>query len=333
MSSAIRVNGSWIRLLADWLDRHQLAAPGIRAQIAQYQPSDAVPIEYWQHLLNQAFALRPQQTNQALEVAQGVTLTHVGVLGYLVVACDHLGQAMATYQRFETLFYGRPLASLESHGDQAGIYWQPEQHLPEAEEIGLCALVYLARQHIDAGTALPLQQVSFCHQPGAAQLHAMEAFFDCPVIGGAQRSGLTFHASALMLPLRNSEPGLRKLLEEQASAMLKALPEPDEFERQLQAQLVRQLPDGHVSLDTAARQLHCSVRTLQRRLHKRQLHWQGLVERTREQLARQYLCDPGLSLLDIALLLGYRDQSTFTRSFKRWSGMTPSAFRKQHLSP
>ncbi|GGY57017.1 transcriptional regulator [Bacterioplanes sanyensis] len=329
MSTAIRVNGSWIRLLADWLDRHQLAAPGIRAQIAQYQPSDAVPITNWQHLLNQAFALRPQQTNQALEVAQGVTLAHVGVLGYLVVACDHLGQAMATYQRFETLFYGRPLASLESHGDQAGIYWQPEQHLPEAEEIGLCALVYLARQHIDAGTALPLQQVSFCHQPGAAQLQAMEEFFACPVMGGAQRSGLTFHASALMLPLRSSEPGLRKLLEEQASAMLKALPEPDEFQQQLQTHLVRQLPEGHTSIERAAAQLHCSVRTLQRRLQQRNLHWHELLERTREQLALQYLSDPGLSLLDITLLLGYRDQSTFTRAFKRWTGTTPHRFRQQ----
>ena len=52
------------------------------------------------------------------------------------------------------------------------------------------------------------------------------------------------------------------------------------------------------------------------------------MARTREQLARQYLGDPGLALAEIGLLLGYSEQSAFTRAFRRWTGQTPQAFRQ-----
>lgn len=95
----------------------------------------------------------------------------------------------------------------------------------------------------------------------------------------------------------------------------------------MQQLLVRLLPEGEVSVDKVARALHQSTRTLQRRLAERGMSWQQLLDRTREQLARQYLRDPGLSLAEIGLLLGYSEQSAFTRAFRRWTGQTPQAYR------
>lgn len=330
MNMAIRVNGCWIRLLSDWLDQQQLAAPNIRAQITRYRPTDEVPISHWQFLLQQAQELAPDDAGMLVAIASCVTPAHVGVLGYLVMACDHLGQAMQTYQRYETLFYGQPLAETSVQSDNAGIFWQPQPPLPLAEEVGLCALVHFIRQQLGQPQAMPLISVSFCHQPQPERMEAMQEFFKCPVVGGQVHSGLRFDAAVLQRPLLNSEPGLRQLLEQQASAMLQALPEPDEFEQQLQAQLVRRLPEGNARIDSIAKELNCSVRTLQRRLEQRQISWQTLLDNTREHLARQYLFNPSLSLLDIALLLGYRDQSTFTRSFKRWYGKTPRSYRNEH---
>ena len=330
MSVAIRVNGSWVRLLSDWMDRVKLDAPHIRAALMSFGPTDVVPIDRWQFLLNRAFALRPDHPHASLEVAQGVTPQHVGVLGYLVMACDTLAQAMLTYQRYETLFYGAPLARTDLQKSSAGIHWKPEQPLPEAEEVAIAALVHFIRQQVDDALHMPLESVSFCHPCSDTHQSALEAFFGCPVLMNAAQTGICFPLSALQLPLRRSEPGLRQLLEDQASAMMRALPESggDEFERQVQAQLVRMLPDGDASIEKLAKRLHCSVRTLQRRLAERGIQWKQLLDRTREQLARQYLTDKGLSLLDIALLLGYSDQGTFTRSFRRWSGTTPLAYRK-----
>jgi len=97
----VRVTGSWIRLLTDWLDQNGLDAPALRAAVAAYGPTDNVPINDWVQMLEAAFALRPQDQAASLALARLVTLQHTGVLGYLAAACDNLGQALLSYQRFE----------------------------------------------------------------------------------------------------------------------------------------------------------------------------------------------------------------------------------------
>ncbi len=77
-----------------------------------------------------------------------------------------------------------------------------------------------------------------------------------------------------------------------------------------------------------APRLYCSVRTLQRRLDEKNLSWKALLDRTREQLACQYLADNSLSLLEVSMLLGYRNQGTFSRAFRRWQNCSPLAYRK-----
>ncbi len=323
-----------MRLLTDWMDQIGLHAPDIRAEISAYGPADVVPIERWQALLHQAFSLRPDGASCSLDVARMITPQHVGVLGYLVMACDNLGEAMLIYQRYETLFYGAPIARTRNTNGVAGIFWQPKSPLPAAEEVAIAALVHFMRLQVNEALHIPLRSVSFCHEADDRHHRALEAFFECPVIMGADQTGIAFPYEAMTVPLRRSEPVLRELLEAQAAAMLRALPEAesDEFERQVQAQLVRMLPEGEAAIGRLAPRLHCSVRTLQRRLGERGITWKQLLDRTREQLAHQYLEDEGLSLLDIALLLGYSDQGTFTRSFRRWSGTTPLVYRKTLLS-
>ena len=335
MGIAVRVNGSWVRLLSDWMDNVQLAAPGLRATIAAYAPTDIVPLERWQEMLTEAFDLRPDLKHSSIAVATHVTPRHVGVLGYLIMACDTLGQALVTYQRYETLFYGMPLAKPKVSAHSAGIYWKPDPPRAEAEEVAIIALVHFIRNQVDESLPLALTKVSFCHETTSAHQMALQEYFGCDVEMGAEATGIEFPHEVLKLPLLQREPGLRELLEAQAAAMLRALPENDtnEFERQVQAQLVKMLPEGEANIEALAKKLHCSVRTLQRRLGVKNLTWKGLLDNTREQLARQYLQDKGLSLLDIALLLGYRDQGTFTRSFRRWSGTTPLAYRKSFLEP
>ena len=54
----------------------------------------------------------------------------------------------------------------------------------------------------------------------------------------------------------------------------------------------------------------------------------ALIDQTREANARALLGDRSLSLDDVAFLLGYSNESALRRAFKRWTGETPSAFRR-----
>jgi AraC-like DNA-binding protein len=87
------------------------------------------------------------------------------------------------------------------------------------------------------------------------------------------------------------------------------------------------LASGHCSIERCARKLGTSVRTLQSHLSEHDLQFSDILERQRMQLANGYLERPELSLDEVAALLGYSEQSSFGRAFKRWTGSTPQRFR------
>lgn len=328
MVSPIRVTGAWVQLLADWLDRENLPAPEIRAALDSRAPSDAVPLTLWQDLLARAVALRPEQVAPALDIGALVQPRHVGVLGYLVLVCRNLAEAMQVYQRYERLFYGRDMAEISAAGTDMEIRWPGRDSLgPLADSVAIAALISFLRRLLDDPPTPSLVGFPFPAPNSARARHKYEAFFGCPVQFNDSHNRVRFPASYLSIPFPHSDPGLRDMLDRQAAAMLRVLPDSQGFERALQQVIARLLPEAAATLPRAARELHLSVRTLQRRLDARGLTWQQLLDRSREQLARHYLTDPSLTPGDIALLLGYSEQSAFNRAFKRWTGETPGRLR------
>lgn len=327
MSFLIRVTGAWTRLLTDWLDRESLDARRLRAAVNAHAVNDAVPMVAWAGMLDEATALRPERPALGLDIGAGVAARHVGALGYLVMACDTLGDAMAAYQRYERLFYGAGIAQVQPTGMDVSLSWPPGGGGALADEVAIAALVSFMRQQVDEQVSPT--QVHFMHTASFDRQAACEQFFRCPVRFDQPRTLVSIPLPLLGLPLSKRDPMLKDLLELQAQALMDALPEPNAFDQSVQQLLARLLPEGQISVDKVAASLHQSTRTLQRRLADSGLSWQQMLDRTREQLACGYLQDHGLSLAEIALLLGYSEQSAFTRSFKRWTGLTPRAFRAQ----
>lgn len=87
------------------------------------------------------------------------------------------------------------------------------------------------------------------------------------------------------------------------------------------------LPTGQCRIDTVADELAMHVRTLQRRLQLEKHSFDELIDQQRQQLAIRYLAERGLHLSQIVGMLGYTEQSSFNRAFRRWYGQTPSAYR------
>ncbi len=91
---------------------------------------------------------------------------------------------------------------------------------------------------------------------------------------------------------------------------------------------------GHqkFTLEITAEIIGMTPRTLQRRLHQAGLTYQRLVDQLLFELALPLLEDEQLKLLDIALTLGYSDAAHFTRAFRRWAGVSPSEYRRNHAT-
>ena len=83
------------------------------------------------------------------------------------------------------------------------------------------------------------------------------------------------------------------------------------------------------SLEVVAERLGMSARTLQRKLHASGTSHQELLDEMRRDLAVRYLREPGMAVCEVAYLLGFSESSAFHRAFKRWTGTTPSEFRRR----
>ena len=82
--------------------------------------------------------------------------------------------------------------------------------------------------------------------------------------------------------------------------------------------IIEHLPSGTPSAEVIARDLFMSARTLHRRLAEAQTSFSESLEAVRRELAEHYINDPSRSLSEISFLLGFSEQSAFSRAFRRW---------------
>ena len=96
---------------------------------------------------------------------------------------------------------------------------------------------------------------------------------------------------------------------------------------QVRAHLVQSMPAGKVNEHDIANALHMSVRSLQRKLKQEGSSFKEVLDNTRRELALSYIKEKHTSINEITYLLGYSDPANFSRAFKRWTGMSPTAGR------
>jgi AraC-like DNA-binding protein len=87
--------------------------------------------------------------------------------------------------------------------------------------------------------------------------------------------------------------------------------------------------DGDPNLARVAKKMAMSRRTLQRQIKEHATNFRKVMDDTRRRFALSYLKDRRNTLSEIAFLLGYSEAAAFTRAFKRWTGLTPVAYRRR----
>lgn len=102
---------------------------------------------------------------------------------------------------------------------------------------------------------------------------------------------------------------------------------PLDIVQQVEALVERDLANGGGTLLQVARMLGLHQRTLQRRLKEQGVFFEDIVDRVRRRRAEEFLSYPAIPLAQVAILLGYAEQSSFIRVCKRWFATTPQVYR------
>lgn len=147
----------------------------------------------------------------------------------------------------------------------------------------------------------------------------------CPVEFDADQFAIKFDAQLAARPVLTGNLELAAEADRMAARYLEGL-EPESAATRVRSLLLKAMPSGDLDQDEIARALHQSASTLQRRLRREGTTYQRLLDTTRRELAIEYLKEGEHTLADITFLLGFADQSNFTRAFRRWTGKTPREF-------
>ncbi|WP_439861466.1 AraC family transcriptional regulator [Pseudomonas sp. MBLB4136] len=247
---------------------------------------------------------------------------------HAIIHCRTLDKALSRGALFYGLFPEAPRIRLEREGDWARLsvddasLWDPDHFLLES----LLVIWHRLGSWL-IGQRIRLEQARFAY---AAPAHAGEyaLLFPGPRRFDADANCLLFHARYLTMPLLQDERTLKHFLERSPADLLARPDGGDSLTGQIRRLLgrdCRHWPD----LDGIARQLHLSPPTLRRHLREEGSSFQELKDQLRCDLAIYQLGRDELSIQAIAEQLGFSEPSAFHRAFKKWTGLTPGAYRAQ----
>ena len=260
------------------------------------------------------------------------TLLQSGAFG----AIDYAARSGATLRafygrlaRFHRLIGDGCDVRLVERGDSVRIVfdWPAEntesrRHMSEFAAAGLVALGREA-----AGTRFSIARLALRHR-GSAGREELQAWFGTQPAFGEPTSHILLARHVLDLPLVRAEPGLVAVLDGLAEELLARLPEPDDVPLRVRYAISNQLWTGECALESVARALCMSARSLQRRLQDRGTSFNLLVDTARREAALELVLDPTITVSDIAVRVGFSEPSAFDRAFRRWTGSSPSNYRR-----
>jgi len=168
--------------------------------------------------------------------------------------------------------------------------------------------------------------------PKPADDSAYQAFFEAPIVYDATEDCIIFDRSDLDRPILAADEELASLLDTIANRYLEERMSGRVAVR-VRDLLVSTLAHGAVSKADVARRLNLTERTLLRRLKAEGTTFVDVLNDVRQELAFQMLQKPGMTVTEVAYLLGFSDENTFSRAFKRWTGRRPGLVVAGKLKP
>lgn len=253
-----------------------------------------------------------------------------GLIAYAVQASATLGAAYRTLCRFHRLVTDAGTVALILEGARARLVLHTggsdDDPLPRhIAELYLALWVRGGRQL--TGVDWSPGAVRFRHvQPPDIGKH--RRIFRAPLSFGQSTDEIEFDASLLELPLKSADPRLAAILERYGDEQLSRLPPTTDFAAEVRHAIAGSLRNDDATLERLAARFHTTPRTLQRRLAASGISLRGLVDDVRRQLALDHVARGELPIAEVAFLLGFDAVTSFHRAFRRWTGTTPTEYRR-----
>jgi AraC-like DNA-binding protein len=318
----------WSGFDADaWLAKERLS-------IDDFLSLDAsITYQQFESLLSQLLSYEEYQ-NIGLKVGQRLKMTHHGFFGLGLANCENVYQAMQFQQRFISMRMPNvqlEIVECDTHYQLLIVdqYWKDAHHraVIDALVYALCT-AFLTYEFVD-GSKLQSIEVEFDFEVPiyAEQYQAI----------GAKKVSFARVKNSILIPKANVLSPIKgvdnisflqaKQMCENALSQQNHKPPIDYLvERCIEKGLDRQ----DYSIDSVAKQVGMSKRTLHRQLLRRNTNYKQILDAVRKKRILETLSKRSASVTELAYNLDYSDLANFRRAFKRIFGITPQAYLKTH---
>lgn len=260
--------------------------------------------------------------------AQNSDYRRLGLIAFTGVSSPDVRSLLHTLSRYQRINSDVLLIDSSRLDDQGILRWHYQ--IPRSVtrrqfvEFNATGLVHVLRR-LTSRELVP-KELAFRHFR-TNNTHRLSKYFGREPKLGQEENWLQFKLQDLDLPLETSDQLLNRMLTKFSENVLKDLAESEQSLVNAVEETISMSPSK--SQSEVAAELGMSSRTLSRRLSEQNTTFFQVVEGYREAASKHMLCDSQLQLTEIAFLLGYSELSTFSTAFKRWTGKSPSRYRKE----
>ncbi len=297
-------------------------------------PDGRVPVRSYGAMMGTAIGISGD-TGIALRFAAETGLDKLSIIGLIIDAAGPLEDGIAQVNRYARIIADVDILSAPDRFElrrDGGTVWLID-HFPNANasptaiEQTFANFVGNFRRMMPEAAFLRGVFVTYPAPPHEA-LYA--EVFQAPVTFGADRNALALDAGCLDGLNAAPKPYAFGLYTRHAEALLDSLKKDESTRARVEAALLPDLHQGSASMDDIARDLGMSRQTLYRRLKDEGMTFAEVHDQLRCKMAQDYLTAQKASVMETAYLLGFSEASSFVRAFKRWTGLSPSAYRETH---
>lgn len=327
------VNESLIGLLSDFCKKKGLHFP----PECQNRLNNHITFGEW---LKKIKIIRKQCDEEGLGLDIGALIKphHMGVVAYMAQSGDTLENYMEVLSKYEKLWFNYTPKNIHIEDGFLSISWDKPAYVQAGlylyetvitEEMQVSIFYHHIKQLIESNE--PIFHSLELAIPEPNDIEKYTQYFNCPILFNTQQTRILLPHTLLNIQLKGSDPNLFAILSNHADALLQKMPKQDSLREIINLSIIKALESNDVKIQTIAKSLNTSPRLLQIDLQKNGLSFRNILNNLRQTLAKKYLKNRNLLVIEIAFLLGYKDQTSFNRAFKTWTGVSPSEWRKRHL--
>lgn len=303
------------------LNEERLDNEGLRIPLNQL-------MEVWQ-----ATAERLNDPLLGLHIGGNVHPTDYSLISYAWMNCENLYKGMRLVGHYIPLVCSAFSSDLKRHKGASEFILVSDSYpgldLTPLIEVSITSVHYIGRflvgpEHADK---VRFEEVSFMHSP-RGDIAEYERVLQAPVKFNQPQNSMLISVDTLKLPMRAPSPAILKHTLKELDQLKVDYLGSQRLADRVRCFIGQQFPDSVPTVECAAEHFHTSTSTLKRKLYKEGTSFRQLLDEIRLYEAYFLLQEGKHKLGNISEILGYANESSFFRAFRRLTGLTPKEYQQ-----